>query len=251
VPDFGSARSEGWWAPGDDTGSNLVFKVEGGRAITRFPGAPVDLGIPIPRRFETETDATFILDIRNDDVIVVDRLNERGSGAPGIVGRTHLSIYDRKSGSWHDVVFDGGGASIRAFGRWLLVNEATVTMDISKGVAERKGDEKKSPGEAFRQRVLNPQDRPQDQITIDGIFSQSSFAFPGTIHLYDTRSKMKYTISTGQGDTEVLLIEGNVVYYRVNDSLFRARIGSAQIENVTQILKDDDVQLAHWAFLAP
>jgi hypothetical protein len=74
--------------------------------------------------------------------------------------------------------------------------------------------------------------------------------FPGIIHPYDVRSGRRYRIDTGQGDTEVLLVYGNAIYYRVNDTLYRADIGQSAIQNPIQIARDPNVQLAHWAFVA-
>ena len=86
---------------------------------------------------------------------------------------------------------------------------------------------------------------------VDAIFSVSASYFPGIVHLYDTRTKAKYTLATGQGDTEILLVSGSTVYYRVNDSLYRGQLGRNTIQNAVEILQDNNLQLAHWAFLAP
>jgi hypothetical protein len=51
----------------------------------------------------------------------------------------------------------------------------------------------------------------------------------GELSLFNIRTDKKYTIDTGQGDSEILLIDGETVYYRVNDSVYKARIGAAAI----------------------
>lgn len=62
---------------------------------------------------------------------------------------------------------------------------------------------------------------------------------------------MRYQIKTGEGDSEVLLVDGDEVYYRVNQTLYRATLGTSRVEHPTQILSDETVQLSHWAFIGP
>ena len=50
---------------------------------------------------------------------------------------------------------------------------------------------------------------------------------------------------TGQGDSEVLLVGGDDVYYRVNDTLYKVKIGTTAIENPIKMTTSADVQLAH------
>jgi hypothetical protein len=134
----------------------------------------------------------------------------------------------------------------------VVVNEAATKVDLTKaGTLDRTVPEGQSPGVLLRNRVLNPHDRESDQATIDDLFKRSLYYFPGALHLYDIRSKKRYVINTGIGDSEVLLIEGSAVYYRVDDSLFRAQIGSNDVQNAVVLLRDENVQVAHWAFLGP
>jgi len=46
----------------------------------------------------------------------------------------------------------------------------------------------------------------------------------------------------------VLLIDGDDVYYRVSDSLYRARIGSDAVSDATLLATGDEVTQIHWAF---
>jgi len=40
--------------------------------------------------------------------------------------------------------------------------------------------------------------------------------YPGKLHLYDVDTERTYTISTKQGDSEILLVDNNTVYYRAS-----------------------------------
>jgi hypothetical protein len=252
VEDYRFIRREGWWSPGDDKSTFTIFmKAQDGRAITRQgTGSIVDMDIPFPQRFEAETDQTFTLDVSNDDMTVIGRVRERGKGTTGPVGVTRLSIYDKESKEWHDVAFEGGGTSIRSFDSWLALNQAVVKLDLSKSVVERTGNELQSPGSAVRRGLLNPKALEREQIELDSLYQQSPFYFPGAMHLYNIRSRRKLTINTGDGDSEILTVDGTRVYYRVADSLYRAEIGERSLENVVELLRDPQIQLAHWAFLS-
>ncbi len=56
------------------------------------------------------------------------------------------------------------------------------------------------------------------------VFDSSRFIFPGRLYLYDVATERLYTIATNQGDSEILLVEDGVVYYRVSDRLYSATI---------------------------
>lgn len=47
----------------------------------------------------------------------------------------------------------------------------------------------------------------------------------------------------------MVLVDGTSIYYRVNDTLYRAEIGRSTIQNSVEIVRDENIQLAHWAFL--
>ena len=69
--------------------------------------------------------------------------------------------------------------------------------------------------------------------------------------LYNIRSRQSHRIRTGQGDSEILLVDGDVVYYRVNDTIYKAPIGQKPELNGTKLFSGPEVQLAHWASMGP
>jgi hypothetical protein len=82
------------------------------------------------------------------------------------------------------------------------------------------------------------------------IFRLAKVVFPGLLHLYDVDTDRSYTISTNQGDSEIVLVENNVVYYRVSDRLYSVPITGNGLGESHLIAKDDAIRDAHWAFLA-
>lgn len=80
-------------------------------------------------------------------------------------------------------------------------------------------------------------------------FMNAKDFFPGRLHLFDIETEKMFTINTKQGDSEILLVEGDTVYYRVNDRLYSAPIGDTGVGMPKQIGKDDVIRDVHYAFM--
>jgi hypothetical protein len=246
-----SRRLEGWWSPADESDGNTSVQIKDGKFAATMPYNSVDLGVSVPKGFAAQPDGRFTLAASNDQLLVIDSSTERGNGSRAS-GRTFLAIYNKKTGNWSTEAFSGGGSSVRVFGSWVVVNEANVKGKRNDGPDKPRiiETEPESPGTSRRQKTLNPSDKQREQATVDSLFRNSGAQFVGTVHFYDANSGKRYRLDTLQGDTEVLLISGTTIYYRVNDTLFKAQIGTTNIENTQQILRNDRVQLVHWAFLS-
>ena len=253
--DYRFVRTEGTWAPADfPNGESIQLIPQDGGLITRFSRsisqgnlADIDMGISIPGNLSPPANQGLFLAVNNDDMFVIDQGKTRGSGPPRPAGIVHLIVYDKRARNWSAVEFDKGGSSVRAFASWIVINEAEFIY--GSGPVSIVPGKRDSPGKEFRQRILGSQGRIEARL--DMLFSEGLLYFPGIMHLYDIKSKKKYTIKTGQGDSEILLVDGATVYYRVNDTLYRNEIGKSALGAPVEILKNTEVQLAHWAFLGP
>ena len=105
---------------------------------------------------------------------------------------------------------------------------------------------KKNPGKDKRRKVKSKTGWP-----IDLDLNHHNIYQPGTLFLYNAETKKKYTWDTGQGDSEVLLVDGETVYYRVDDELYKAPIGKNKIGSGQLLAKEDVVRDMHWAFMGP
>ncbi len=72
--------------------------------------------------------------------------------------------------------------------------------------------------------------------------------FLGILTLQNLADGRKIRIVTGQEDSEILRVQGDIVLYRVNDEIYQARIAGDQLKDTTLVVKDDDVPEIHWAF---
>jgi hypothetical protein len=73
--------------------------------------------------------------------------------------------------------------------------------------------------------------------------------YPGRLHLYDVNNERVYTIVTNQGDSEILLVEHDVVYYRVSERLYSAPITEKSIGAARLLATAEAIRDAHWAFI--
>jgi hypothetical protein len=80
-------------------------------------------------------------------------------------------------------------------------------------------------------------------------FRESPSIYPGRLHIYNIDTEKLFTITTNQGDSEILLIEDNTVYYRVSDRLYKAPITDGGIGAATLMATDEAIRDAHWAFI--
>jgi hypothetical protein len=58
-----------------------------------------------------------------------------------------------------------------------------------------------------------------------------------------------YTITTNQGDSEIILVDNDTVYYRVSNRLYSAPIPATSIGAAKLLATDELIRDAHWAFL--
>lgn len=81
-----------------------------------------------------------------------------------------------------------------------------------------------------------------------GIETFSHETYPGVLHLYNADTAKTFTINTHEPDSEILLVENQTILYRVNDSLFEAKLESDGIGPARLLVQSDVIRDTHWAF---
>jgi len=148
-----------------------------------------------------------------------------------------LLVLRRADNTWHRVPVNTGQLGlVRGFGTFLAI------VDY-----QRKSD--KMPGSAG-----SAEWRTKDSVTgpdMKSRFDNDDFgyAYPGRLYLYDAAAERTYTILTNQGDSEILLVEDNVVYYRASDRLYSAPITKTGLGAAKLLATSDLIRDAHWAFI--
>lgn len=71
---------------------------------------------------------------------------------------------------------------------------------------------------------------------------------PGILFLLNTETEEYIEWETGQGDSEILLVENDVITYRVYDKIYQRTIKEKQLGVPNLIVKHEYVQDIHWAW---
>ena len=149
------------------------------------------------------------------------------------VGHSILQIFNHSDQKWVEKKIKGNLTNIRLFDSW-----------IAGFVSSRLSSYKESPGRENRSTEISSLGFP-----FDFRARNSERYFPGILYLYHVPTEKYIEWSTGQGDSEILLVENNTVYYRVGDEIYKATIIENQkLDKPRIIIKNDKVRHIHWAF---
>jgi hypothetical protein len=144
-----------------------------------------------------------------------------------------LLLFRKRDDTWHEV--PGVAASfVRGFGSFAAIAEAepkTPQNPESPGVSEWRKTET-ATGPSIEERLKNLPN-----------------VLPGKLDLYDVATEKMYHITTNQGDSEILLVDNNTVYYRVSDRLYSAAIGKDGLEPAKLLATSESIRDVHWAFV--
>jgi hypothetical protein len=118
---------------------------------------------------------------------------------------------------------------------------------------DRLGVLHKSPGEEKRKsEEITPPYRLERGLAVDDLFDlmqSSGTYFPGELALYDLSTGVQLRISTGVGDSEIVLATDEAVYYRVDDTLYRRTISGSVLGEPVKLAQSEEIAQVHWAFL--
>jgi hypothetical protein len=198
---------------------------------------------PLPVPMRKDTSFTQVV-INNSQVIVV-----KAEGETRQHGR--FLMFKKNDRTWHLIPVPGDASNLRGFGKFISVVEANTkraiatqkakgTIYINQDVREKEV----SPGRA-EWRETDGRMGPN----MEESFEAATAVFPGRLQLYDVETNQLFSIETKQGDSEVLLVEGDTFYYRVSDRLYSAAITPKGFGASTLLATDEAIRDAHWAFI--
>jgi hypothetical protein len=161
---------------------------------------------------------------------------ETGSGKSG--DSLPLYVHDRVNDRWNAIQSEGNSPTVRLFGAWLATIVGTWSINHEQpnpGRENERPEEKKTD-------LLPPTQ------TLYRSFVGHNMLLPGILTLQNLADGRKIRIETGQEDSEILKVKDDLVLYRVNDTIYQARIDGDHVKDTTVIVKDEDVPEVHWAF---
>lgn len=172
------------------------------------------------------------------------------------LGFSKVYFYDRLREKWSNIQVLGTEPWVKGLGgSWIGVMTATSTLKpgaasqgeslLSLTKTQVKPVYAPSPGTAgHSQQSSGSSHSAQGRLRAMRVFA------PGFLIVYNIESKERYGIETGEGDSEVLAANADLIVYRVNDSLYRVNIVGNNLSPPILLGRDKKLLNAHWAFLA-
>ena len=197
--------------------------------ISKRPVFPYKL----PKIWKQKKKDRIVAFINNDKLLVLSSIKSRNRDERGI-GSTPFYILNKETNKWHKHDFKGGSTAIRSFGNYWLAGE----------VKEKKGKR----ANQFRRGIRKKETRTGSPVKWR-LDEYNDFA-PGILFCYNADTKKYYEILTNDADSEVLLIDNGIVYYKIYDEIYKAEIGENEISKGELLVKDDIVPDIHWAFIS-
>jgi hypothetical protein len=154
-------------------------------------------------------------------------------------GHLYAALYNKQKDQWVDIKLKGNAPIVMAYGHWLTgVVQDGRTYDENYSLQG-----KISPGKTAR-----------DSVYIECSFDEQAlndgFYRPGILYLYNANTGIYIEWNTGQGDSEILLVKDEMVYYRVFDAIYKVPIIEGERLGESELLVRD-IQVVpdiHWAF---
>lgn len=234
------------------------------------------IGIPAPPYIQPKPDGIgngYWLAARTDSIAVLRPLQPLESNV--------IDVFDQAAGIWRRFNLPFTTVRIRAFGSWIAAiasqprlpenlrgKKTTYTTEELRRMPDSPGKEKRmtedlgnGPDEVIQSgthsgvkwrvtKTRKPGYHPPRD-SVDELFQTSDEYFPGDLLVINGRTGQQFTIHTGQGDSEVVLVTDQAVFYRINDEIYRADLTDGKLAGAVKIAEGPVIVGAHWAFLGP
>jgi hypothetical protein len=201
--------------------------------------------IQLPEEYQLHKKERRSIVINNSSAFVFSLSNSQSSEKD--LGFTDLAILNKESNTWFKQRIKGNTDNmIRSFNNWMVgtVYSDNKIFDVKGRLKDKI--KRVSPGKEKRRKKISKTGMPADyRFDYFGVYS------PGILYMLNVKTRDYLEWNTGQGDSEILLVENNEVYYRVNDEIFKApiingkKLGKAQL-----LIKNEMVPDIHWAFIS-
>jgi hypothetical protein len=210
-----------------------VFSDPAGNVSWRMgTGDTVRLGFKLPDGLPPNIQRMYV-HASNTQILVLSVSGEA-------VSESRAMVLRKSDSTWRVLPQPLSDGCLRVFGKYVAVTESHIKKAI---VAQLKAH----PGMISIDTEVMEQERSAGLGT-GGSFANSVLVYPGRLHIFDSGTGNVFTITTNQGDSEILLIDNYIVYYRVSDRLYRASISSNTLGQGRLLAKDEAIRDAHWAF---
>ena len=167
-------------------------------------------------------------------------------------GLLHYQLLRRRDQTWHAIPDSLIPALPRGFGHYVAFADTEMKSSVNKRLYPNrplKGLKGVHDPEVSAGAAEWKTDRRDTGPSLEESMRASEYVYNGRLSLYNIENERVYTIETNQGNSEILLVENETVYYRVNDRLYSAAITEAGLGAPKLLATDAVINDVHWAFL--
>lgn len=148
-------------------------------------------------------------------------------------------VNNKKISNWKLCVIKGDQTRLRAMGTYIvgLVTESTISDFRTRMIVIKT----KSSGYEYRKMIGS-----RVLYNFDKRCNELSFYQPGILFIIDTESGKQIEWETGQGDSEILLIQNSQIFYRVYDKIYKRSLVNGKLGIPSLVAKDKLLIDVHW-----
>jgi hypothetical protein len=192
--------------------------------------------LELPEKYRVSQKGRGVIEVNDELRTVIYRGWRKANVEKNDYGLVQWAAYNKKQCRWFEIDIKGNATTKQVWGHWLAGAIAAGVDNEKKFVP--------SPGKAVRDSV-----EMEDSFDIKS--ENDGFYRPGILYLLNTDTEKYIEWETGQGDSEILLVQEEAVYYRVFDAIYKMLIVNGEKLGRAELLVKDNqvVPYIHWAFL--
>lgn len=196
-----------------------------------FPGLGIaDFDVEVPSDLHADLQRPFGAIMANNRSLLALSISEFSDGS-----KRRLLVLRKSDRSWRRLPDVSEEFSwTRAYANFISIVAAQK---------KRAGGPASPGGDAWRK------ERTETGPATSVRLSDSKSVFSGQMHIYDVDTGRTFSVVTNQADSEVLLVESGILYYRISDKLYSAPILETSLGVAKLLAADDIIRDAHWAFV--
>ena len=178
------------------------------------PNENVRFPLDFPEDFWKDDFVRLVLTINTENYLVAT-VEENLPTKEHIHGLKKYIIYKKKSKSWHYCTISSKNPHTMNFGEWLSGSHAVI---VDKDDNKLNDFERRS----YDDRLYN--EKYKYAVDFNEMALSLNTYYPGILFLYNLETEKYIEWKTDKRDSEILLIDNNIVTYRVDDRLYQTII---------------------------
>lgn len=236
--DFATLRVQGQF--GFESGDLADVISEGGGWSVNTPVGRKPIEIPPMANLPSER-LGWKLRVRGRDATLLELGTAPTARSAGLYARVAAKgsfwLYRSNTQKWEAFPFVGQYPLIRHVNTWIM------------GIVGESANGRSSPG-SEHWRKSNLRGRAPSRPDTAQAIHHGEYYYPGKLFLYNTESGIYMAVETGEGDSEPLLVQDNLLIYRVNDRILQAEIRGTGLGTPVELARADELRDVHWAFFS-